>query len=316
MPSAAGKWLFLFLVLGSTIARAERLSFDSAARDSRLPQLFQVKPEFPERIHGELQLPAKGAAPFPAMVLMHSSRGVEATLQDWAKMFNDMGVATFVVDSFTPRGLDERSGDQLSFPAGVVDSLRALRTLRRDRRISSARIGVIGFSRGAFAAMHSSFQRYRTAVLGADGGRFALHIAFYGGCGQYAKTTGAPILNFIGSEDDFAHPDLCRKQAELLGKLGSKVELVVYEGALHGFDTDLPRQSMPAIQNLRKCLLLNDFDTFDAILTDGRALSAEERLRYAQTCIAHGADRGGDRKYAALARERVKTFVAQQFKLP
>lgn len=310
------KWLVFVLLLGSTAAAAERVSFDSAAKDSRLPQLFQVKPVFPERIHGELQLPQKGTAPFPAMVIMHSSRGIESTIQDWAALFNDMGVATFIVDSFTPRGLDEQSGDKLSFPAGVVDALRALRTLRRDKRINPARIGVIGFSRGAFAAVHSSFQRYRAVVFGTDSGRFALHIAFYGGCGQYAKTTGAPILSFIGSEDGFAHPDLCRKQAELLGKLGSKVELVVYEGALHSFDTDLPRQSMPAIQSLRNCLMLNDFDTFDAILVDGKALNADERLRYAQGCISHGVDRGGDRKSAALARERVKQFVAQQFKLP
>jgi len=310
------KWLALLLLLGSTAAGAERISFDSAARDTRLPHFFQVKPVFPDRIYGELQLPSRGTVPFPAMVIMHSTRGIDATIGNWATLLNDMGIATFVVDSFTPRGLEERTGDQLSFPASVVDSLRALRRLRQDKRIDRSRIGVIGFSRGAFAAMHSSFQRYRNAVLGADGPRFALHIVFYGGCGQYAKTTGGPILNFIGSEDDFAHPDLCRRQAEILGKLGSKVELVVYEGALHGFDTDLPRQTMPAIQNLRKCLLLNDFDTFDAVLADGRVLGADERLRYAQTCISHGSDRGGNPRHAAASRERVKQFLAAQFKLP
>ena len=309
------KWLVLFLILGSTAAGAERLSFDSAARDSRLPQLFQVKPAFPERIYGELQLPSAGAGRFPAMVIMHSSRGIDATIGNWAKLFNDMGVATLVVDSYAPRGLEERTGDQLSFPASVVDSLRALRRLRQDKRIDPARIGVIGFSRGAFAAVHSSFLRYRAVVFGTDAGKFALHIAFYGGCGQYAKTTGSPILAFIGSEDDFANADVCRKQAELLGKLGSKVEVVVYEGALHGFDSDLPRQTMPAIQNLRKCQMLNDFDTFDAILVDGRALSAEERLRHSQTCISHGADRGGNPKHAAASRERVRAFVGEHFRM-
>jgi dienelactone hydrolase len=246
---------------------------------------------------------------------MHSSRGIEATILDWVRMFNELGVATFVVDSFTPRGLAEINADQLSFPAGVVDSLRALQALQRDARIDSRSIGVIGFSRGAVAAMNSSFERYHANVLGSDAGKFALHIVFYGGCAQYAKTTGSPILVFLGTDDDFTNPELCRRQAEILSRQGTKVELVIYEGAPHGFDWDLSRQNMPRIQNLRNCLMLQDLDTFDAALLDGRALNAEERVRYSKSCAGQGAARGGNRKYAAAARERVRQFVEEYFNL-
>ena len=40
-----------------------------------------------------------------------------------------------------------------------------------------------------------------------------------------------PILNFIGTDDDFTSPQLCRKNTEILYQQGSKAELVVYEGA-------------------------------------------------------------------------------------
>ena len=303
------------LVLGSAGASAERISFDSAARDSQAVQIFQGKTEYVERIHGELRLPSRGTGPFPAMVILHSSRGINATIGAWAAMFDEMGVATFVVDSFTPRGLAESSADQLSFPAGVVDSLRALKTLRQDPRIDPRRIGVIGFSRGAVAAMNSGFERYRAAVLGPDAGRFALHVVFYGGCAQYAKTTGSPILALMGTEDDFNNLDVCRKQAEILNRQGTPAELVVYEGALHGFDTDFPRQSMPMVRNFKNCRMLLDLDTFDATLLDGRTLDAEERARYARSCSGYGASRGGDRKYASAARERVARFVAERFNL-
>ncbi len=249
------------------------------------------------------------------MVIMHSSRGIEATILDWARMFNEMGIATLVVDSFGPRGLAEINADQLSFPAGVVDSLRALKTLQRDARIDSKSIGVIGFSRGAVAAMGSSFERYRASVLGTDAGKFALHVVFYGGCAQYAKTTGSPILTFLGTDDDFTSPELCHRHAELLSRQGTKVELVIYEGALHGFDWDLPRQNMPRIRNSRNCLMLQDLDSFDASLPDGRAQSQEERTQYAKSCIGQGAARGGNPKYASAARERVRQFVAQHFNL-
>ena len=303
------------LVFSPLTANAERIGFDSAARDSRMVQIFEGRTLYTDSIYGELQLPSRGSGPFPAMVIMHSSRGIVASILDWAGMFNEMGIATLVVDSFTPRGIVESSADQLAFSAGVVDSLRALRTLQQDPRIDSRNIGVIGFSRGAVAAMGSSFERYRAGVLGADAGKFALHIVFYGGCAQYAKTTGSPILTLIGTDDDFINPDLCRRNAEILRRQGTKVDLVVYEGALHGFDTDFPRQDMPRIQNFRNCLMLQDLDTFDTALLDGRAVPAEERPRYAKRCAGYGAVRGGDRKYAAAARERVRLFVAEHLGL-
>ncbi|MDB5813605.1 MAG: hypothetical protein JWN23_722 [Rhodocyclales bacterium] len=301
--------------LTSATAFAERINFDSAARDSRPIPIFQGKTEYTDHIYGELQLPSKGSGPFPAMVIMHSSRGIVDTIWDWARMFNDMGIATLVVDSFTPRGLTESNADRLTFPAGIVDSLRALKVLQQDPRIDANNIGIIGFSRGAMAAMDSSFERYRVGVLGADGGKFALHIVFYGGCAQYAKTTDSPILNFAGTDDDFNNVDVCRKDAEILSAQGTKIELVVYEGALHGFDTDFPLQTMPMIQNFKNCQMLQSLDTFEATLVDGRSLNPEERTRYAQNCTGNGAARGGSRKYAAAARERVKLFVADHFKL-
>ena len=107
--------------LGSTTANAERIDFDSAARGIGVGQIFQGKAEYTDRIYGELQLPSQGAGPFPAMVIMHSSRGIDTTIWDWARIFNEMGIATLVVDSFTPRGLAEISAQQLTFQAGVVD---------------------------------------------------------------------------------------------------------------------------------------------------------------------------------------------------
>jgi dienelactone hydrolase len=304
------------LALGAATANAERITFDSAARDSSAVQIFQGEAAYSDRIYGELQLPAKGAAPFPAMVIMHSSRGVVGTILDWAKLFNDMGIATLVVDSFTPRNLSEASASRLTFPADTADSLRALQALQQDSRIDAKSIGIIGFSLGAVAAMDSSFERYRAAILGADGGKFALHIAFYGGCAQYAKTSGSPILSFVGTKDDFNNVDLCRKHTAMLNQQGTKAELVVYDGAPHGFDTDYDVQFMPMIQNFRNCALMQNFDNFEATLLDGRTLTPEERVRYAQTCPGSGASRGGDRKFALLARERVRQFVAEHFRLP
>jgi dienelactone hydrolase len=304
------------LLLAPMPADAERISFVSAASSSGAVQIFQGEAAYTDHIYGELQLPAKGTAPFPAMVIMHSSRGVGGTIQDWAKLFNEMGIATLTVDSFTPRGLSEASAGRLTFPADVADALRALQAIQQDSRIDAQNVGIIGFSLGAIGAMGSSFERYRAAILGAEGGKYTFHIVFYGGCAQFAKTTGSPILTFVGTKDDFNNVDVCRRHTDMLNQQGTKAELVVYDGAPHGFDTDYPVVFMPMIQNYRNCALIQNMDTFEAVLLDGRILTPEERLRYGQTCPGSGASRGGDRKFAGLARERVRQFVAEQFHLP
>jgi dienelactone hydrolase len=146
--SRAGHFLariaFALLVLGTSRAEAERIAFESAAGSSSAPEIFQGQTAYTDHIYGELQLP-KGSAPFPAMVIMHSSRGVVGTILDWAKLFNEMGIATFVVDSFTPRGLSEASAGRLSFPADTVDALRAFQAMRKHSRKDSDKIGIIGF---------------------------------------------------------------------------------------------------------------------------------------------------------------------------
>ena len=54
-------------------------------------------------IFGTLVLPKKATGPVPAMVIAHGSGGVSHDREFWwADHLNDIGVAGFVVDSFTP----------------------------------------------------------------------------------------------------------------------------------------------------------------------------------------------------------------------
>src|SRR6266581_7561758 len=56
-------------------------------------------------IAGELRLPQAAAGRLPAVILQHGSGGVGPGPELWARYFNEMGVASFVVDSFSGRGL-------------------------------------------------------------------------------------------------------------------------------------------------------------------------------------------------------------------
>ena len=81
------------------------------------------------------------------MVIAHGSGGILAGREDaWAARLNGLGIATFVVDSFAPRGLSSTARDQsrLSTMANLADALAALRLLATHPRIDPARIGVMG----------------------------------------------------------------------------------------------------------------------------------------------------------------------------
>ena len=67
----------------------------------------------PAGLEGVLSLPP-GPAPFPALVMLHGCTGlrtgtgaIQGKLRFWAGHLRELGYATLMVDSFTPRGIDE-----------------------------------------------------------------------------------------------------------------------------------------------------------------------------------------------------------------
>ena len=91
------------------------------------------------------------------MVVAHGSAGVsDAREMRWAKDLVAMGMAAFVVDSFTPRNVRQTATDQgrLSTAANVADALAALRLIATHPRIDPDRIGIIGFSKGGQVALY------------------------------------------------------------------------------------------------------------------------------------------------------------------
>ncbi len=89
-----------------------------------------------------------------------------------------MGLATFVLDAFTGRGIVQTSTDQASLGrlAMTYDAYRALEVLEKHSRIDPQRIAVMGFSRGGQAALYSSVKRFQKMHGPALGRDFAAYI--------------------------------------------------------------------------------------------------------------------------------------------
>lgn len=298
---------------------AGKIYFNSAEKDATYGQLYKHTAVFDEAIWGELRFPSNMTATdkVPVMVVMHGSAGVNKSVYAWVEFLNQMGVATFMVDSFTPRGINRTVEDQsqLSPSATSADGLLALKLIATHPRIDAGRIGVIGFSKGGVGAMTASFEKLRAAVVPGDL-KYALHIPFYGGCNHYAKTTGVPILLFTGTKDDYSTTEDCQRNVNTLKSLGANLKFVVYEGAMHGFDTENPRVYVPRGQTWVKCSRAMDLDRMELHINWAEQVATpEEGRQYFKSCVSVGLTAGGDPIFREKSRKEVKDFITQNFGL-
>ena len=277
-------------------------------------------------IAGVLTLPGSantGDAPkakVPAMVVVHGSSGVLQNEWEWAKRLNELGVATFVIDNFTGRGVAETATDQsrLSPSADAAGALAALSLLATHPAIDPKRIGVIGFSRGGSAAINSALEPIRRAVIDDDL-RFAAHVAVYPGCSVpfvSADLDGSPILMLLGGKDDYTPASFCLDYADRLRASGASIKAVVYPNAYHGFDSAAPPHFRPRPTTARNCH--GEVDLDDGVFT---AQAGDQVVRGAaaaaeiKRCTERGVTVGGDPEAREKAPGEVADFLDPIFAL-
>src|SRR5262249_57798268 len=217
----------------------------------------------PVTISGVLRLPRLGTDRLPAVILLHGSGGIGGNVDRWSQELNAMGVATFVTDSFTARGLTSVRANQalLGRLNMTLDAYRALAVLAAHPRIDPARIVLMGFSRGGQATLYASLKRFER-MHGVEGVTFAGYVPFYPPCfTTYVddeNVSDKPIRIFHGSADDYVPVAPCRAYVERLRKAGKDVTLTEYADAHHGFDNPLLTEGpQPAAQSqsTRRCTM-------------------------------------------------------------
>ncbi|MGI9287371.1 MAG: dienelactone hydrolase family protein [Pseudomonadales bacterium] len=195
----------------------------------------------------------EGEGPFPAVLFFHGCSGPTATHeQDWAKFYNDIGVAMIAVDSYAGRGIawEDACDLQVMTPwqraADVLATIAYARTLDY---VDANRLLLTGFSHGAmtvwttlvFASTETPPLGLATWPAGAmDGVR--LSFPFYGACmGNW--TVPIPTTMFLSEDDRYIDEQSCVDYATANPDMSAYFSYRIFAGATHTFDHARPNAS-------------------------------------------------------------------------
>jgi dienelactone hydrolase len=160
-----------------------------------------------------------GAGPFPAVVEIGGCNGVSSS-QSTKGLIDRLlskGVATLIVDPFTPRNepqgicqtmanLNDKSDAQLQYVSrGGNDALAALKVLEAMPDIDANHVFLLGYSYGAIASLSATNKKNQAKVAGV--------IAYYPFCYENDDPS-APVLVLVGEKDDWTPAASC--QASIL----------------------------------------------------------------------------------------------------
>lgn len=271
MPSLSSR---LVLALGLCLA-ADAFAAESTVA---IPQVGS-QPELP----ATLILP-DGTGPFPAVVIAHDCSGLgprsSGAPRRWAERLVGEGYAVLIADSFTPRDVPngvctevpEKSRNANAYIRSA-DEYRALAYLRKLDIIDPKRIGLMGGSHGGATTLAAMVDPgdLRTPLAFAKRDGFTAAIALYPSCGarygDWAVARGAdnrgpitgysgvykpiaPLLILIGEKDDWTPAEPCERMTETAKAQGYPVEIKVYPGAHHSFDSAAPQRYAAARNNI------------------------------------------------------------------
>ncbi len=190
--------------------------------------------------------------PHAALVVVQEAFGVNAHIRDVCRRFAAAGYVALAPEIF------HRAGTGIEIPyadmppamvqlalltnAGLEQDLAAaLAHLRESRDVDAARVGVVGFCVGGFAAFLAASRLDPAATVSLYGGGIVRPRPGLALTPLLDEADGirAPLLCLFGSEDGGIPPaDVEAIRARIDG-LAEPHEVVVYEGAKHAFFCDM-----------------------------------------------------------------------------
>ena len=192
---------------------------------------------------------------FPLIIGVAGSLGWKKHHYDYLKMYQDLGFATFELNSFKSRDIESTVGEQnqVTTAAMIVDAYKALEILSEHPSIDKDKISITGWSLGGAVTLFSAWLPLKNAIN--NDLKFASHLAFYPPCFfelENLEFSKAPIHILIGELDDWTPSAPCNKLVELLSN-NSNIGITVFKDSHHGFDREGGLEINPNGYSFKDC---------------------------------------------------------------
>ena len=200
-----------------------QLSFESGGKEIRL----------------DCFLPDVNGQRFPAVIGLHGSGGGHATMSDPASLLAGQGFAVYVLHYFDRTGTTEIDGLQTifrHFPLWMKTLWDAVSFVTRQPQVDLGRIGLLGFSLGAYLALSAA----------AIDSRIQAVVEFFGGMPKEMKLFMrrlCPVLILHGGQDKTVPVEEAYHLQQILEKKGIAYEMQIYPGVGHGFSGEIWRDA-------------------------------------------------------------------------
>jgi carboxymethylenebutenolidase len=167
---------------------------------------------------------------YPAVLALHGSGGIhEGWAEQPAKLMAGQGFAVFVIHYFERTGTDW--ADHATTRRNFTDWMRtigdAITFVEQQASVDADRIGLLGFSLGAYLALAVASVEPRVKAV----------VDFFGGMPEelHGFRRMPPVLILHGEEDRVVPVTEATRLQQLLERAGTHCEMKLYPGAGHGF---------------------------------------------------------------------------------
>ena len=177
--------IFLLLISLNNISsqsHQEIVKFESANPFSLNDIIENLDLQEKQNVSGKLKLPVDNenvTKKIPLIIGVAGSLGWADHHFEYLKMYREMGIATFELNSFKSREITSTVGTQneVTIAAIILDAYRAFEVLSKHPRIDRDRISITGWSLGGGVTLFSAWLPINNAIN--KNIKFKSHLAFY-----------------------------------------------------------------------------------------------------------------------------------------
>ncbi len=206
-----------------------------------LADFTTIKVGVNKNMDAQLMMP-DGPGPYPAILLLHTSGGLQSGDLEYAKRLVAEGYVVLVPAFLEAYGIQAKTR-QLTFTTYAqpiyADFVASLELLRSNNKVNGKKLGAIGFSNGSYFAL------WLAATDQVQAG-----VSYYGalsGAGtdtslsrfqQVFSAKSAPVLILHGTNDSTVPVGKAIELDKILAETQAPHEFYQYAGAEHRFDRD------------------------------------------------------------------------------